>query len=146
MKPRVIRTSKILAIAVTTAAVSASPGAVANAEVVAEPAAPAPEAVGAAAPPIEATPAPGQDRAVNVGGSARQAELPPQTPPVDKKELWPLREELFQGTREQAIARVAHFRPLCDKDGYPLVGNVIRKSPGYQPSAFCAEIRKKNAS
>src|SRR5689334_19963994 len=88
MKPRVIRTSKILAIALTATA---------------------------AFVPAEAEATPEQDR------------------PVDKKELWPLREELFNGGREKALANVAHFRPLCDKDGYPLVGNVIRKSTGYQP-------------
>jgi hypothetical protein len=101
MKPRLIKTSKILAIALTAAAGHADP----------------------------AVAAPEQDR-----------------PVVDKKELWPLREELFSGDRESALKNVAHFRPLCDKDGYPLVGNVIRKSMGYQPSAFCAEIRKTRSS
>jgi hypothetical protein len=55
-----------------------------------------------------------------------------------------LRNELDTQTEAGALARRAHFRPLCDKDGYPLVGNLIRKgsSAGYGPDAFCAAIRK----
>jgi hypothetical protein len=36
------------------------------------------------------------------------------------------------------------FRPLCDADGYPLVGNIANKRGVYQPSKFCAEVRKAN--
>ncbi len=50
--------------------------------------------------------------------------------------------------RRAAFSNVAHFRPLCDKDGYPLVGNVQVGSKsseprGYQASVFCKELRKK---
>jgi hypothetical protein len=40
---------------------------------------------------------------------------------------------------------MARYRPLCDKDGYPLVGNLSRKSPdpGLEPSELCAEVRKQ---
>jgi hypothetical protein len=40
-----------------------------------------------------------------------------------------------------------HFRPLCDEAGYPLVGNMYRKTsePQYQPSAFCAKVRTKGS-
>lgn len=56
-----------------------------------------------------------------------------------------LREELFHSGYggEKAFANVAHFRPLCDAQGYPVVGNVMRKASGYQPSAFCGELRAK---
>lgn len=59
--------------------------------------------------------------------------------------LLALRDELQKEGREKALARTAHYRPLCDKDGYPLVGNVFRKTPErqYQPSELCAEVRKK---
>ncbi len=57
-----------------------------------------------------------------------------------------LRDELVQKKREEVTGSrvaLARYRPLCDKDGYPLVGNVTQKViPGYQPSEFCAEVRK----
>jgi hypothetical protein len=64
--------------------------------------------------------------------------------PPDDPALLPLREELFQAGRAGALAHQDHFRPLCDADGYPLVGNVIRKvaTPDYLPSQFCQEVRK----
>ena len=62
---------------------------------------------------------------------------------VDPKLLL-LRAELDNETRETAFAKQPHYRPLCDKDGYPIVGNLNRKSPsGPQPSELCAEVRKK---
>jgi hypothetical protein len=44
------------------------------------------------------------------------------------------------------MTRIGHFRPLCDKDGYPLVGNMTRKVPVYGPTAFCGELRSRSAS
>lgn len=47
---------------------------------------------------------------------------------------------------DDAMKQTAHFRPLCDAKGYPVVGNLPAKSPGppnAQPSTFCAEVRKK---
>jgi hypothetical protein len=58
-----------------------------------------------------------------------------------------LRAELDGETRESALAKQVHYRPLCDNDGYPLVGNVIRKGPGGpQPSVLCADLRAKKAT
>jgi len=59
-------------------------------------------------------------------------------------ELEELRAELFQTKPEVALGESRdHFRPLCDADGFPLVGNLMRKGPSLiQPSAYCAEIRK----
>jgi len=53
-----------------------------------------------------------------------------------------LQQELATAGRDKALAAAAHYRPLCDADGYPLVGNLTRKMPDYQVSAFCAEVRK----
>jgi hypothetical protein len=66
---------------------------------------------------------------------------------ADDAKLHPLRAELLREGREKALARIAHFRPLCDADGYPLVGNLNRKgsSSDFQPSAFCAEVRKRGS-
>jgi len=61
------------------------------------------------------------------------------------KELLALRTELLEAQPEAALTAMAHFRPLCDADGYPLVGNVANKvqTTGLQPSQFCAEVRKR---
>src|SRR5262245_16666202 len=65
----------------------------------------------------------------------------------DPSALLALRGELQSQTEAQAMARLSHFRPPCDKDGYPLVGNLITKGPsGYQPSAFCAAFRKARSA
>jgi hypothetical protein len=64
--------------------------------------------------------------------------------PEDPK-LVALREDLANTKRDQALAKTERFRPLCDKDGYPLVGNLVRKAPGepgLEPSELCAEVRK----
>ena len=47
-----------------------------------------------------------------------------------------------------ALHHQPHYRPLCDRDGYPLVGNVMRKGPpvALQPSELCAAVRAKQAA
>lgn len=59
-----------------------------------------------------------------------------------------LRNELRADQPERARARVTHYRPLCDKDGYPLVGNVARKTakPEMTPSEICAFVRERTGS
>ena len=59
-----------------------------------------------------------------------------------------LRNELRAEKVEGARAKIDHYRPLCDKDGYPLVGNVLRKSakPELQPSELCAVVRERAGS
>ena len=67
------------------------------------------------------------------------------TPPDDAhapRALLDLRADLIKSDRDQVQADVARFRPLCDKDGYPLVGNLANKGDRYQPSQFCADVRK----
>ncbi len=59
--------------------------------------------------------------------------------------LLALQGELMGMPRVKVLENVAHFRPLCDKDGYPLVGNLNQKAqfPGMEVSELCAEVRKK---
>lgn len=127
MKRRVVRPYKILAVALgATLGCSTSPrpdtGATTSTT-----AAPAKPVITAAAPAI------------------------PPIPPPDAKvpaALLALRGELGAATPEQLRSSEAHFRPLCDKDGYPLVGNLNQKGPpeGNTPSAFCAALRTKKPS
>jgi hypothetical protein len=52
-------------------------------------------------------------------------------------------EELSEGTMlDAAIEDRAHFRCICDDEGYPLVGNINAK--GTTASEFCATLREKN--
>lgn len=54
-----------------------------------------------------------------------------------------LNRELSQDTMlDVAIEKRAHFRCLCDEQGYPLVGNINAK--GTTASAFCGALREKN--
>lgn len=65
------------------------------------------------------------------------------TPPDSAvaKELIDLRASLFETGRVKAQINRQKFRALCDKEGYPLVGNVANKGEVYQPSRFCSELR-----
>jgi hypothetical protein len=65
-----------------------------------------------------------------------------QPEPLDEVALTDLRDELLATPGTEVLAQMDHFRPLCDEQGYPLVGNVATKSVGMQPSQFCAEVRK----
>jgi hypothetical protein len=73
-----------------------------------------------------------------------QNNAPPtiEKPAPNDANLLALRDELGNTSREQVLANKDRFRPLCDKDGYPLVGNLNRKSPNFEPSDYCAEVRK----
>lgn len=67
-------------------------------------------------------------------------------PPADDKvpaPLLELRTKLFDAGEQGARDDVPRFRALCDAEGFPLVGNAIRKSNMYQPSAFCALVRAR---
>jgi hypothetical protein len=69
----------------------------------------------------------------------------PPPPDAEAPEaLIELRSELFEAG-EQALKQVPRFRALCDAEGYPLVGNLVRKSPVMQPSQFCAAVRSSKA-
>lgn len=54
--------------------------------------------------------------------------------------------ELREAAPADVGARLAHFRPLCNAQGFPLVGNLVTKSmsPEAQPiTAFCADVRTR---
>lgn len=72
------------------------------------------------------------------------SELPRPPPPDTEvsRELIDLRASLFDAGKQRALRERGRFRPLCDREGYPLVGNVTRKQGLFQPSQFCAEVRK----
>jgi hypothetical protein len=125
MKRRVIETRKILAVALGAAAgcTSATGGDL--------------PAAGVSAPPAQMA----ETQSPPVTAAA------PASPPVERRfsqdpALLALREALSGETRGK-VQNPDRFRPLCDKDGYPMVGNMMRKSPNpyYQPSAFCADLR-----
>jgi acyl-CoA synthetase (AMP-forming)/AMP-acid ligase II len=77
--------------------------------------------------------------------SAAAFASPDHRPPPDDKakpELLKLRAELFHLTGDAAKQQLDHFRPLCDADGYPLVGNIATKGERTQPSEVCAAVRE----
>jgi hypothetical protein len=79
--------------------------------------------------------------------SAAAFASPDHRPPTDDKakpELIKLRAELFQLDKDGAKQQRAKFRPLCDADGYPLVGNIRSKGDDdrMQPSALCELVRE----
>ena len=116
MRRRVLTTTKILALALATMPACTKP------EAKAEPTMP------------------------SAGASVSSAPLnPPPLPGVEDPKLLAMRDDLAGMKREEGLASAARFRPLCDKDGYPLVGNLTRKvaDPGLMPSELCAEVRKK---
>ena len=83
-------------------------------------------------------------------------------PPSDEEaqpELLDLRGAMAEAGEEEALKAKPHYRPLCDAEGYPLVGNLLPKEPDdtmpgvslppeppYQPSEFCTEIRRNLAN
>jgi hypothetical protein len=76
--------------------------------------------------------------------SAPAGACPPTPPDSDAPHaLLDLRADLMRVGHDQAQADLARFRPLCDKDGYPLVGNIANKKNVYQPSQFCGDLRKR---
>ena len=118
MKPRKISASKILVAAVVSS-VGCNQG-----------------AKDVPAAKVEPAPAP---------AAAPSAPVAPKPPANVDPALMSLSGELANKTREEVFAALDHFRPLCDRDGFPLVGNVMRKSPGdsYKTSTFCSDLRER---
>jgi hypothetical protein len=75
-------------------------------------------------------------------GACPDRHAPPGDPAVPTA-LLELRGDLIKAGHDKAQADVARFRALCDKDGYPLVGNLVGKRGVYQPSEFCSDLRKQ---
>ena len=76
--------------------------------------------------------------AVTLGSAACGPLVTPNTTSSTPSQLT---EELGYTTMTDALANFPHFRPLCDAQGYPLVGNINGKIIT-EPSQFCAEVRK----
>ncbi|MFT3700240.1 MAG: hypothetical protein QM831_44255 [Kofleriaceae bacterium] len=78
------------------------------------------------------------------GASPRVHAVKDPTPAQEK-----LRGELYGQSDEppaMASTKVAHFRPLCDAEGFPLVGNLSFKGePRVTVSTFCAWVRETKA-
>lgn len=92
-----------------------------------------------AAAPLPAQPAPSPE-VLPVSATSEPSSV---TPPKVSQALHNLQGELYNSTQKEALQRAGHFRPLCDKDGFPLVGNAQRKAtPEYTVAQFCADIRK----
>lgn len=69
--------------------------------------------------------------------------LPAPGEETDPAKLDQLNQELAFNSLESAMKNRAHFAPLCDAFGYPLVGNVVSKAPPQTTAAeFCTAIRK----
>jgi hypothetical protein len=155
MKPRVLKTYKILAVALTatagcatTSGASPEPARTESAPVVVVPASDpvqAPQEVAPAPQPTSIAPV------ATVSAPAAKAEAPapaqvnaaPERHMSNDPKLLALGSEIQYTQRDKVVANLARFKPLCDKDGYPLVGNMARKGPpiGFQPSAFCEGLR-----
>lgn len=128
MKRRIIESRKILVVALGAAAgCSAAPSGDVPPVAVNTPAA---QIAPAAPEPAAAAPVP------------TAAPAAPERKLSNDPALLALRSELA-GQARGKVQDPDHFRPICDKDGYPLVGNLMRKTskPDYQPSAFCADMR-----
>ncbi|MBS2015447.1 MAG: hypothetical protein JST00_21340 [Deltaproteobacteria bacterium] len=138
MKPRVVSTYKILAVAITAGVGCRHP-------------APRGEEAGPTTASAASVPSAVAPEAPHASSGIPPSADPHAPPPADDKvdpKLLALRERLAEAGREKALADEKTFRPLCDADGYPLVGNLARKSPKgpFGPSELCAELRAKKRS
>jgi hypothetical protein len=133
MKPRALQTIKILAVAVAAAGCTRAVGP----EVGAEPAG------GTIQPSAPTSPAPVQEQAPLP--SDPQPSARPSAPSGEAiVAFFALARELDAVGVQKALLQEGHFRPLCDKDGYPLVGNAGNKGlprPPSNASKFCAALR-----
>ena len=163
MKSRILVTTKILAVALGAASgcapTTGAPAATSGQEV-AEKATGDMPAPAASEAPVAATTtagtttvgAPGDSAgtaAQSASPSAAQGAANPGSAPASAESnavLVALRDELDSAGPDGAMKQIARFKPLCDKEGYPLVGNLVRKGPSYGPTAFCAAVRKRVAS
>ncbi|APR74706.1 Hypothetical protein A7982_00052 [Minicystis rosea] len=76
-------------------------------------------------------------------GQISGAQVEQEQEPTPACDLEALNEELSYGSLEDAVAKHAHFRCLCDDEGYPLVGNINGKVIA-TASEFCGELREKD--
>lgn len=142
-----MRTTKILAVAVVAAGCSTSttapPVSSAAVRVAALPPVMAEEVAAAPEPlPEETAPAPAPERPEDMHEAEERARSGPLR---DDPKLLGLASELANIDKQAAFAELARFRPLCNAEGYPLVGNVVRKAAfTYTTTAFCRDVRGAN--
>ncbi len=148
MTPRTVRTFKLLVVAAATAGCTR-----AVVPEIAESPSPAP----AEAPPYPPPPAAVHVQTPIALPQPVQAPAPSDPPANDMRPIPPLpsgpvgdallalSNELRAAGPEKARQQRVYFRPLCDDDGYPMVGNVMTKAMTrtYGAGAFCAEVRKQ---
>ncbi|MFO0612250.1 MAG: hypothetical protein U0414_06670 [Polyangiaceae bacterium] len=145
MKTHTIRPTKLLAISALTVVASgcaATPKS--TPAIVPETSAPSLTSTSEAPPPQPTVETISHVEAPSAGMESGRIErrLPDDTQVTPS--ILELREELYRLEDSDAVfARTAHFRPLCDADGYPVVGNVVRKVSGYGASSFCSELRAR---
>lgn len=141
MKRRILTTQKILAVSFIAAGCASQ--ATPEARPASAPMSEAPTTVSVTPPVAQPViqPASASSEATSNAAATPAATTP--APASPDKTIYELRSEIERTTREDAMKRVAHFRPLCDKDGFPVVGNTARKggAPDYSASKFCSEIR-----
>ena len=128
MKRRTIVAYPILAVALSATAACTRPAA--DAQLTAPPnqtnaqlTAPPSQTNAVVAPSSPVAPAPSS----SVLGAASAETTPAERPMSLDPALLALRNELLETDAKNPL-RTAHFRPLCDKDGYPLVGNEIGRA------------------
>lgn len=71
------------------------------------------------------------------GGAASEASH-------DQPTQQQLAQELSNTPLEDALKNRQHFAPLCDKDGYPLPGNINSKESAAKVSQLCAALGPKS--
>lgn len=64
-----------------------------------------------------------------------------RVPPLNDAQRDALNQELANTNSREAMANLTHFAPLCDANGYPLVGNLVTKTSDITASQLCAAIR-----
>lgn len=158
MKIHAIRSTKLLAITAVTALASGCAATAPTHAITPEPAPPlvvtadVGTALATASAPASPTPAPAPPptpTTLEVAHVAPASDAMHPEPLDDQhagEGLLKLREELFNSGFHGSTAVEARFRPLCDGQGYPVVGNVFRKASGYQPSAYCNNLRATHSS
>ena len=87
-----------------------------------------------AAVPACTKPEPSPITADNAGAGVASAVPITTDARAEDPKLVALRDELDAMKRGDALAKVEHFRPLCDEAGFPLVGNLARKAPEDSPT------------
>ena len=81
-------------------------------------------------------------------GLSQTAAASPSVAPDDKQPAWrlELRASLYQAGETKARTEMPRFRALCDREGYPLVGNIASKNMRYEVADYCRDVRTASAA